>query len=153
MISLTNIQKTVIEPCLYLFGAGLLWKGRKVALRDPLTAQYGALAISHVVFSTFIRLAVDNQRQEEKEQESEENLTNRLGSITLGTVVVLASTFVLRKKFDWIQADAKAFVGVTATSLLSALLIHFIPTKPENKNKPLLIDKEHLFKAPNTKIV
>ncbi|MEM8728020.1 MAG: hypothetical protein AAGE99_04850 [Chlamydiota bacterium] len=123
MITLTNGQKLAIESCLYLFGAGILWKSRKVTLNDSLTTDYDTLAISHVLFAGFIRCYSDKSKDRD-------DIEGRALSILLGTLSSV--TFLLPDpEGPW----SKASVSVTASSMLAAGFVRLISESPKKDKK------------------
>ncbi|MEM8728242.1 MAG: hypothetical protein AAGE99_06075 [Chlamydiota bacterium] len=126
-------QRRLIEYGLLWAASALLWKNRKIEFINSITAQYGALAITHVLFSELARLITD-----EAEVGSEQPLfiAERLGFIGCGIATSIGVTYLLSKKVSWLKADTQAFTEVIAASYFAVVAVDLIFEEPE-------IDKSH----------
>jgi hypothetical protein len=144
-MKITPTQRTTIEAALYLTSTAVLWKGRKVALKDPLTLGYLALAASHVtisrvaeseLFREFVKELKDNLKEEfPLHRLYKDDEFCRLNFIVSG--IFYSSLFALAikslfPKCSIIKFDNRAILG-TAVGSLAHVIISRVAKKSEAK--------------------
>lgn len=126
-MKISDLRCTIIESALYLTTAAVLWRGRKVAFRDPLTRGYLALAISHVAMSALIRFA--GKAPTEKNDRLRQNILG-IGLASLGALGLKR----LLSERSWVKIDGRAILGTAVGSATLGSLSHFVMNRLEERS-------------------
>jgi hypothetical protein len=126
-MTITPTHRTIIEAALYLTSAAILWRGRKVALRDPLTRGYLALATSHIAMSALIRFT--GKAPTEKNDRLRQNILGT-GLASLGALGLKR----LLSERSWVKIDGRAILGTAVGSATLGTLSHFVMNRLEERS-------------------
>jgi hypothetical protein len=137
-MKITPTHRTIIETALYLTSAAVLWKGRKIALRDPLTRGYLALAISHMVSAAMFRDAIKEvENALNKDSLFYIQIKDNLGRIE-GNIIGIFSTTIAILTFKSlfpncaiIKFDNRAVLSTAFGSTVLGTLFYLVEKKSE----------------------
>lgn len=134
-MNISPTQRTVIETAIYLTSATVLWRGRNIALKDPLTRGYASIAASHIAMSALIRFG--GRVPAERNDRIWQNILG-IGFASLGALGLKR----LLAENSSIKLDGRAILGTAVGSTALGTLFNCTTREPSEElpqpNSPLL---------------